>query len=109
MRLVPHGQLWRAGANAATRLELSAPATIFGATVPAGAYSVFMIPGPAEWTIVLNRDSSGRGYQGHDESEDVAWFPVDALPPGTPDDFPVRLATVLAEVRHRRRAGLPAR
>lgn len=42
-----------------------------------------------------------------DESEDVAWFPVDALPPGTPADFPVRLATVLAEVRHRRRAGLP--
>lgn len=39
-----------------------------------------------------------------DESEDVAWFPVDALPAGTPDDFPVRLATVLAEVRHRRRA-----
>ncbi|MGN7702757.1 NUDIX hydrolase [Cellulosimicrobium sp. 22601] len=39
-----------------------------------------------------------------DESEDVAWFPVDALPSGTPDDFPVRLATVLAEVRHRRGA-----
>ncbi|WP_336722267.1 NUDIX hydrolase [Cellulosimicrobium cellulans] len=39
-----------------------------------------------------------------DESEDVAWFPVDALPSGTPDDFPARLATVLAEVRHRRRA-----
>ncbi|QJW38611.1 NUDIX domain-containing protein [Cellulosimicrobium protaetiae] len=44
-----------------------------------------------------------------DESEDVAWFPVDALPPGTPPDFTARLATVLAEVRHRRRAGLPAR
>lgn len=44
-----------------------------------------------------------------DESEDVAWFPVDALPPGTPEDFPVRLATVLAEVRHRRRAGLLTR
>ncbi|MBN0039514.1 NUDIX domain-containing protein [Cellulosimicrobium cellulans] len=43
-----------------------------------------------------------------DESEDVAWFPVDALPAGTPEDFPVRLATVLAEVRHRRRAGLSA-
>lgn len=39
-----------------------------------------------------------------DESEDVAWFAVDALPPGTPPDFPHRLATVLAEVRHRRRA-----
>ncbi|MFC8921230.1 NUDIX hydrolase [Cellulosimicrobium sp. NPDC057127] len=39
-----------------------------------------------------------------DESEDVAWFPVHDLPPGTPPDFPQRLATVLAEVRHRRRA-----
>lgn len=39
-----------------------------------------------------------------DESEDVAWFAVDDLPPGTPPDFPQRLATVLAEVRHRRRA-----
>jgi 8-oxo-dGTP pyrophosphatase MutT (NUDIX family) len=37
------------------------------------------------------------------ESEDVAWFGVDDLPPGTPTDFPTRLATVLAEVRHRRR------
>jgi 8-oxo-dGTP pyrophosphatase MutT (NUDIX family) len=44
-----------------------------------------------------------------DESEDVAWFAVDDLPAGCPPDFPVRLATVLAEVRHRRRAGLPAR
>jgi 8-oxo-dGTP pyrophosphatase MutT (NUDIX family) len=40
-----------------------------------------------------------------DESEDVAWFAVDELPAGTPPDFPERLATVLAEVRHRRRAG----
>jgi len=39
-----------------------------------------------------------------DESEDVAWFPVDDLPAGCPPDFPARLATVLAEVRHRRRA-----
>ncbi|MBD5785395.1 NUDIX domain-containing protein [Cellulosimicrobium terreum] len=39
-----------------------------------------------------------------DESEDVAWFGVDALPTGTPPGFPERLATVLTEVRHRRRA-----
>ncbi|OLT51357.1 NUDIX hydrolase [Cellulosimicrobium sp. CUA-896] len=38
-----------------------------------------------------------------DESEDVAWFAVDDLPTGTPPDFPQRLTTVLAEVRHRRR------
>ncbi|NUU19187.1 NUDIX domain-containing protein [Cellulomonas humilata] len=33
-----------------------------------------------------------------DESEQVAWFAVDALPTGTPEDFAVRLRTVLDEV-----------
>lgn len=33
-----------------------------------------------------------------DESEKVAWFDVDDLPAGTPDDFAVRLRTVLDEV-----------
>ena len=36
-----------------------------------------------------------------DESEQVAWFAVDDLPPGTPDDVAVRLRTVLDEVRSR--------
>ena len=39
-----------------------------------------------------------------DESEAVAWFRVDRLPPELPEDFPVRLRTVLEEVTHRRRA-----
>ena len=33
-----------------------------------------------------------------DESEQVAWFDVDDLPDGTPDDFAGRLRTVLDEV-----------
>ncbi|MDQ3037070.1 MAG: DUF2911 domain-containing protein [Myxococcota bacterium] len=82
--LLPYGELWRAGANAATRLELSSDVTIFGAAVPAGAYSIFMIPGETEWTVILNRDSQGRGYSGHDESEDVARGTV------TPSDAPPR-------------------
>ncbi|BDZ42265.1 hypothetical protein GCM10025865_15640 [Paraoerskovia sediminicola] len=36
-----------------------------------------------------------------DESEDVAWFPVAALPDDVPDGFAERLALVLAEVAHR--------
>jgi 8-oxo-dGTP pyrophosphatase MutT (NUDIX family) len=41
-----------------------------------------------------------------EESEAVAWFPVDRLPHDTPEDFPVRLRTVLEEVTHRRRAAV---
>jgi 8-oxo-dGTP pyrophosphatase MutT (NUDIX family) len=36
-----------------------------------------------------------------EESEQVAWFGIDDLPAGTPDDFAVRLRTVLDEVRSR--------
>ena len=42
-----------------------------------------------------------------DESEQVAWFDVDALPAGTPEDFAVRLRTVLDEVRATRTAFSP--
>ncbi|MCW4459436.1 NUDIX domain-containing protein [Microbacterium sp. MPKO10] len=34
-----------------------------------------------------------------DESEDVAWWPVDALPENSPWDFRVRVANVLSEIR----------
>ncbi|MGV8979395.1 MAG: NUDIX hydrolase [Cellulomonas sp.] len=35
------------------------------------------------------------------ESDDVAWWPIDALPAGVPDGFGERLTTVLAELRFR--------
>lgn len=37
------------------------------------------------------------------ESEAVAWFDVDQLPADVPEDFPVRLRTVLDELADRRR------
>jgi hypothetical protein len=70
--LVPYGELWRAGANAPTRVELTEEATIFGSRVPAGAYTLLTIPGETEWTVILNRDPRGEGYQGHDPAHDVA-------------------------------------
>lgn len=82
--LLPYGQLWRAGANAATRVELTEPSRIFDTDVPAGAYSLFVIPNEGEWTVILNRDSSGRGYSGHDPAEDVVRGSV------TPADAPPR-------------------
>ncbi|WP_245723676.1 NUDIX domain-containing protein [Paramicrobacterium humi] len=36
-----------------------------------------------------------------DESEDVAWWPVDGLPEQIPWDFPQRIAYVLEELRSR--------
>ena len=43
--LVPYGQVWRTGANAATSLKTDVDLTIGGATVPAGSYTLYTIPG----------------------------------------------------------------
>jgi 8-oxo-dGTP pyrophosphatase MutT (NUDIX family) len=44
-----------------------------------------------------------------DESHDVAWWPVDALPAGVVPDLPPRLARVVALVRGQSRAASSAR
>jgi pimeloyl-ACP methyl ester carboxylesterase len=54
--LVPWDQVWRAGANAATRIAFSQDVLVEGRALAAGGYGFFVIPreqGP--WTLVFNR------------------------------------------------------
>jgi hypothetical protein len=43
--LVPYDELWRTGANAATKLEASRDFKFAGTPVPAGTYALYTIPG----------------------------------------------------------------
>lgn len=52
--LVPYGKVWRAGADTATRFYTDKNITVEGKPLPAGAYSVYAIPGENEWTIIFN-------------------------------------------------------
>ena len=52
--LVPYGMPWRAGANEATALHLTAPATVGGVSLQAGSYSLYTIPGEGEWEFFIN-------------------------------------------------------
>lgn len=55
--VVPYGELWRAGANAATKVTFSKDVTFAGTAVPAGSYSFFVIPVlDGNWTVILNKD-----------------------------------------------------
>ena len=80
--LVPFGQLWRTGANAATTVSFSTDVMIGDNKVAAGTYSVFSIPGADEWTLIFNSDASLRGTGGYSEANDVARItaPVTAAP-----------------------------
>jgi hypothetical protein len=69
--LVKYDALWTPGANRATILELSRDARVAGRALPAGRYSVWLIPRAGEWTLTINRkwDAHHAIYPG--EEEDV--------------------------------------
>src|SRR4051812_814052 len=48
--LEPFGAVWRTGANTATKIVFSTPVKFGGREVPAGAYALYSIPDPDEWT-----------------------------------------------------------
>jgi hypothetical protein len=52
--IVPWNVVWTPGANWATTLEADKDIRLNGVEVPAGRYSVWMIPRPDEWTLTLN-------------------------------------------------------
>ncbi len=73
--LVPYDKLWRVGANSATKITFSKDVVVNGANVPKGSYSIFMIPGKASWTVIINKDASASTDQYKQES-DVCRFDV---------------------------------
>jgi hypothetical protein len=50
----PFGTPWEMGANEPTTLHLTFPARVGTLDLDPGAYSLYAIPGAAEWTIVVN-------------------------------------------------------
>lgn len=71
--VVPFGQVWRTGANAATKITFSTDVKLNGTAIPAGTYALYTIPGEDEWTIILNKGVGKSGTQ-YDEKEDVVRF-----------------------------------
>jgi hypothetical protein len=52
--LVPYNKIWRAGANEATVFETDKALKIDGKELPAGKYSIYMLPTESEWTVIFN-------------------------------------------------------
>ena len=69
-KLVPYGQVWRAGANETTSIEFSDDVTLEGKPVAKGEYAFFTIPGEKEWTIILNKTIKWGAFS-YKQAEDV--------------------------------------
>jgi hypothetical protein len=64
--LVPYGKVWRAGANEATTFVTTADLKVGGTAVPAGSYTIFVIPNADKWTLIISKKTGewGTAYSG---------------------------------------------
>lgn len=69
--VVPYGQVWRTGANQATKITFSKDVTVGNTPVPAGSYAFFAVPTPKEWTLILNKDFNQGGAFNYKQELDV--------------------------------------
>jgi len=67
----PNYPVWRAGANAATKLHTEADLNLGGLAVPAGDYTLFVdISDPDNWTLIVNKQVGQWGLK-YDASQDL--------------------------------------
>ena len=55
--LVPFGEYWRTGANAATNFSINSDITISGLNLMAGKYRLYSIPNEEKWEIFINSEA----------------------------------------------------
>ncbi len=70
-KVVPYGQVWRAGANENTTITFTDPVTIEGQPLDKGTYGLHMIPGENQWTVIFSKNSKDWGSFTYKQEEDA--------------------------------------
>lgn len=71
--LVPWNKVWRTGANQATHLKTSFDMTFGGVPVTRGTYTLWTLPSPDGWKVILNKQTGQWGTV-YNASQDLARF-----------------------------------
>jgi Protein of unknown function (DUF2911) len=69
--LQPYGEVWRLGANEATEIEFFKDVKISNKKIKKGRYTLYAIPYPEKWTLILNRETDIWGSFAYDSTKDV--------------------------------------
>jgi len=79
-KVVPYGQVWRAGANENTTITFADPVTIEGQPLDKGTYGLHMIPNEKEWTVIFSKSSGAWGSFSYKQEEDALRVTVKPQP-----------------------------
>lgn len=80
--VVPYGQVWRAGANSATKITFAKDVVIDGKPLAAGSYAFFVLPTATKWTLILSKNANQFGAFTYKKEDDV--LRVDVKPQPAP-------------------------
>ena len=69
--LVPYGEVWRTGANEATTFVTDANLTVGKLAIPAGSYTIFTVPTPGKWTLIINKKTGEWGIPYKYEADEL--------------------------------------
>jgi hypothetical protein len=82
--LVTYGEVWRAGANEATTFVVDTDVNLGGKIVPRGSYTLFVIPNPNSWTLIISKDTGEWGIPYPGEQDDFSRAPMKVSKLGSP-------------------------
>lgn len=98
-QLVPWGAVWRMGANEATSFETDTDLDVGGTKVPAGSYTLDLLPqqnGP--WKLIINKTTGNWGIPYPGAASDLARIDMKVSPiPTTVERFTIKLAPAKGE------------
>jgi hypothetical protein len=69
-----YGQVWRLGADEATKITVSGKTRIGDLEVEPGSYALFAIAGADKWTIIVNKTADQWGAFSYKQSDDMGRF-----------------------------------
>ncbi|HTA22592.1 MAG TPA: DUF2911 domain-containing protein [Terriglobales bacterium] len=79
-KLVPYGEVWRAGANENTTIKFTDNVTIDGKPLAKGVYGLHMIPRENEWTVIFSNIHTAWGSFTYKEADDALRVTVKPQP-----------------------------
>jgi hypothetical protein len=82
--VIPYGEVWRTGANAATQFTTSARITLAGLDLPAGTYTLWTLPHKeGDVQLIVNRET-GQWGTAYDEEKNLGMKPMTVETSPTP-------------------------
>jgi Protein of unknown function (DUF2911) len=83
--LIPYGEVWRTGADAATTLTTQADIMIGDLRVPMGVYTLYTLASENGWNLIVNKQTGQWGTE-YDQGQDLGRVPMKLSKAGSPEE-----------------------